>query len=194
MKNPTRSRILSATLSLLENNGAAAVRMSDIAKAAGVSRQALYLHFPNRAELLIATVRYVDELNDIEKRLAPSRALTDGRKRLDAWVLAWGEYIPHVFGVAQALLAMRSTDPEAQAAWDDRMQAVRHGCQSVVDALHAQNQLMPELSRDEATDLLAGILSIQTWEHLRLTSGWTQKRYIEVIQQTAARAIVFSKT
>ena len=52
-KNSTKFRILEATRKLLES-GDKNVRMSDIAKAVGISRQALYLHYPNRADLLIA--------------------------------------------------------------------------------------------------------------------------------------------
>ena len=44
--------------------------MSDVAKQAGISRQAVYLHFPSRAELLIATTRYIDQVKDIDGQLA----------------------------------------------------------------------------------------------------------------------------
>ncbi|NNF92209.1 MAG: helix-turn-helix transcriptional regulator, partial [Boseongicola sp.] len=94
-KNPTRSRILNATWNLLENGGGNAVRMSDIAKAAKISRQALYLHFPNRADLLIATARHLDEVHEVDRMLAASRAAT-GPDRLDEWIEAWGGYIPRV--------------------------------------------------------------------------------------------------
>ena len=103
-KNPTRDRILKTTWELLEDGGASAVRMSDIAKAAKISRQALYLHFPNRAELLVATTRYLDEVYDIEGKLAASRAAPTGRARLHEWVVVWGNYIPKIYGIAKALI------------------------------------------------------------------------------------------
>ena len=62
----TRTRILNAAWSLLESGRGAGVRMSDIAKEAGISRQALYLHFPNRADLLVATTQHVDAVKDID--------------------------------------------------------------------------------------------------------------------------------
>ena len=82
--NPTRERILKSTWSLLEAGGASSVRMSDIAKAAKISRQALYLHFPNRAELLVATTRYLDEVYDVDTRLLASRTAKTGTDRLSA--------------------------------------------------------------------------------------------------------------
>ena len=90
-KTGTRSRILDCTWRLLETDPARAVRMADIAEAAGVSRQAVYLHFPNRADLLIATTRHIDAMNDVDARLAASRAAATGVERLDAYVEALGD-------------------------------------------------------------------------------------------------------
>ena len=68
----TRERILNAAWKLLEADKAASVRMGDIAKEAGISRQALYLHFSTRAELLVATARYLDDVKNVDQRLAAS--------------------------------------------------------------------------------------------------------------------------
>lgn len=189
-KNPnTRTRILDAAWTLLESGAARGVRMSDIAKAAGISRQALYLHFPSRAELLVATTRHVDEVKDVDARLAESRAAT-GSARLDAFIAAWGGYIPEVQGVLRALAAMMETDAEARAAYDDRMAAVRHGCAAAVAALGSEGGLAPDLSETEATDLLWALLSVETWRRLTRDCGWSQTRYIEVLQQTARAALL----
>ena len=53
----TKTHILEVTWSLLESENKA-IRMANIAKIAGVSRQALYPHFPSQAELLVATTRH----------------------------------------------------------------------------------------------------------------------------------------
>lgn len=185
----TRTRILKSTWDLLES-GTAKTRMSDIAKAVGISRQAVYLHFPNRAELLIATTRYVDEIKGIDGRLAASRSATSGAERLKAFVAAWGNYIPEIYGVGRALMAMQDSDPEAAAAWQGRMLAVREGCAAAVAALHSDNDLTDTLSQDEATDLLWSLLSVPGWERLVKTCGWSQERYIAVTTQTARRALM----
>lgn len=186
----TRNRILSATRHLLESDGASAVRMSDIAKVAKISRQALYLHFPNRAELLVATVRYLDETNNMDKRLEKSRAATVGTDRLTEWIDVWGNYIPEIYGVANALIAMRTTDEEARIAWDDRMAAVRHGCAAVIEALERDGDLTTDLSTTEATDMLANLVSLHSWEHLVARSNWSQSRYIQTMHSTAAKVLL----
>ncbi|MBX2853369.1 MAG: TetR/AcrR family transcriptional regulator [Rhodobacteraceae bacterium] len=189
-KNPTRERILKAAWSLLESGEGGAVRMSDIAKASKISRQALYLHFPNRADLLIATTRYLDEVHDIDGRLTKSRKAGSGSARLRAWVEAWSEYIPVIYGVAKALMAMKDDDPEALAAWNDRMSAVREGCSAVVADLKAEGALVGHLSEEEAADLLFALLSVRTWEELRIERGWTQARYVNLMQETARRTFL----
>jgi len=188
--NPTRTRILKSTWKLLEDGGGSAVRMSDIAKAAKISRQALYLHFPNRAELLGATTRYLDEVHDIDRKLLASRTAPTGVQRLAAWVDIWGNYIPVIYGIAKALMAMGDKDAEAQAAWNDRNQAVRHGCDAAIVALHDDGVLNPDLCQNEATDLLWTMLSVRNWEQLRIECDWTQDRYIELVQDMAVRALV----
>ena len=188
--NPTRARILDATLQFLEQDGAAAVRMADIAKRAKISRQALYLHFPNRAELLIAAVRHVDEIKKVDARLAASRQATSGAERLRLWVEAWGGYIPDIYGVAKALIAIQDRDAEAKAAWDDRMRAVRAGCSAVVDQLQKDEALNAGLSEKEATDLLFALVSVSNWEGLRVVSGWPQERFISVMTEVSEQALL----
>jgi AcrR family transcriptional regulator len=189
-KNPTRSRILQSTWKLLETGKGNAVRMSDIAKAAKISRQALYLHFPNRAELLLATTRYLDEALDIENKLYKSRTAKTGVDRLAAWVEVWGNHIPEIYGVAKALLAMKDGDEGALVAWNDRMQAVRHGCAAAIAGLKADSMLNEELSEEEATDILWALHSVGTWEQFRLECGWSQTRYIEGMQAITAQALL----
>ena len=189
-ENPTRDRILQSAWTLLETGGGSAVRMSDIAKAARISRQALYLHFPNRADLLTATTRYLDEVHDIDSKLVASRTATCGTDRLAAWVDVWGNYIPLIYGVAKALMAIQDSDDGAKAAWAQRMQAVRHGCAAAVTALKADGRLVDDLTEDEATDLLCTLLSVRTWEQLRHDCGWDQDRYIEVMQRLTRQALV----
>lgn len=186
----TREKILASAWELLEGEGASAVRMSDIARRTGISRQAVYLHFPSRAELLIATTRYIDEVNKVDERLAASRSSASGVKRLDAFIDAWGNYIPEIYGAARALIALQDGDEAARAAWDDRMQAVRHGCAAAVAALKSDGELASGLSEKEATDWLWSQLSVEQWEHLRQRCGWSQKRYLSVMRQSARRALV----
>lgn len=164
--------------------------MQDIAAAAGVSRQAVYLHFGSRAELLVAATRYMDQVRGLDERLRRSRAATTGIERLDAYVEFWGNYIPEIYGVAKALLAARETDEAAAIAWNDRMAAMREGCVAVIEALERDGMLACEWSRNEATDLFSAMLSVRNWEQLTLDCGWSTSQYINAIQTLAKRTFV----
>lgn len=174
----------------MEDGGGSAVRMSDIAKRTGISRQALYLHFPNRADLLMAAARHVDETSRVDERLAASRAATTGRARLTAFIQAWGGYIPEIFGMAKAFWAMMDTDKEARAAWEDRMKAMREGCAAAVEALARDGDLTPDLTLEQATDLLWTLLSVRNWEHLCVDCGWDEATYLTHINRVAERSLL----
>jgi AcrR family transcriptional regulator len=184
----TRTRILTAALKLLETGEK--TRMTDIARAAGISRQALYLHFETRADLLIAVTRHVDELSNSDGLLAASRAATIGVARLDAYIEAWGGYIPVVYKVAKPIMAMAETDEAARAAWNERMAAMRHGCAAAVDALARDGRLRSEFDAETATDILWAQLSVPTWVALTEGRGWSQADYIARQKLIAKRLLV----
>ena len=192
MSSDTRSRILEAAWKLLEDGAGGEVRMSDIAKKTGISRQAVYLHFPSRADLLIAVTRYIDEANEIDARLAASRSAATGVERLDAYIEAWGNYIPESYGVGKALMAMQETDSEARMAWEGRMLAVREGCEAAVAALARDGALSPDIEEEKATDLLWTLLSVRNWEQLTLECGWSQEDYVEEMKRAARKTLLAS--
>jgi len=186
----TRTRILEAAVRLLEQHRGRSVRMSDIAAAAGISRQAVYLHFASRAELLVATTHHVDERLGLEQRLARSRAAGSGTERLDAYIDFWGYYLPEIHGVARALIVAQDTDEAAATAWSERMQAMREGCRAAMEALDSDNRLAREWNVKTATDLLWTMLSVENWEQLTRACGWSTREYITSMQAAARRSFV----
>ncbi|MDX1696663.1 MAG: helix-turn-helix domain-containing protein [Thiohalobacterales bacterium] len=190
-KDPeTRTRILEAAVQLLEAQAGKTVRMADIARAAGISRQAVYLHFASRAELLAAATRYLDDRLGLDQRLARSRAAASGTERLDAYIEFWGNYIPKIHGVARALLVAQEADEAAAAAWNERMAAMRDGCRAAIVALQADGALSAGWSRREATDVLWTLLSVRNWEQLTQGCGWSSRKYIRRMQVVARRVFV----
>src|ERR687894_3256848 len=100
----------------MEERNGRGVRMSDVAGAAGVSRQAVYDHFGSRADLMVATVRHGDEVLGLDGRLRRYRAASSGVERLGAIIEFWGNYVPEIHGIARALLAARESDEAVWAA------------------------------------------------------------------------------
>lgn len=190
-KPDTRTRVLDAALSLVADGPVNGLRMADIAKRAGISRQALYLHFTTRTDLLVATTLYVDEIKGVDARLAASRTAVKGTDRLDAYIEAWGNYIPEIYGIARVLMALKDAgDEAAAAAWGNRMDAMREGCAAAIDALKADGNLSSDNTHRQATDLLWALLSVRNWEHLTIDCGWSQKAYIANLKKTARQLFV----
>lgn len=184
--NPeTRRRIMIETRRLLEEKGGQNVRLKDIAQAAEVSRQAIYLHFGSRTGLLVATVQFVDELQGFFKRTRAIREVESGTKALELFIAFWAEYITEVYGLARALLASRANDPAALAAWTDRMDGLQKICLYLIKKLANERRLKGEWSIDEAADMLWALISVQTWENLTVERGWKKEQY----QQNLEKAI-----
>ncbi len=161
--------------------------MEDIAKASGISRQAVYLHFPTRGELMIAAVRHLDDVYGLNERLTEFRAAATGVEILEAFVDFWGNYIPKIYGVARALRTARESDEAAAAAWNDRMNSVRNGCRRAVETLHREGRLRLEWDVEEAVDMMWTMLSIENWERLTMERGWTVEEYIDRMKRLLLR-------
>ena len=188
----TRTKILQATRQLMEERRGLGVRMSDIAKAAGVSRQAVYLHFDSRIDLLSATTKYVDEINGLDDRLKAVSGAQSAVDMLDAYIDVWGNYLPEIHGLAGALFSVRETDDAAEMAWEECMSCHRAGCADIISALKSEGKLADGWTDSAAADLLATILSFQTWEQLTSECGWPTSRYIEAMKTTLRRSLVKS--
>jgi AcrR family transcriptional regulator len=186
----TRKRILEKTWHLMEKRRGQGVKISDIARAAGVSRQAVYLHFGSRAQLLVATVRYVDEVKNINERLEGMSTAANALQVLENYVEFWGNYIPEIYGLAKALLAVRESDRDAAAAWDDRMEALHQGWRSVVECFVREDLLAPEWDPNRAADAAWAITSVTVWENLTVERGWSTDEYVDQMKMVLKRLLV----
>ncbi len=164
--------------------------MADIAVAAGVSRQTLYLHFGSRSELLIAATRYHDDQLDVEKRYQKVAETTNASDHLNAFIVFWGEHVPLVYNMAQALWEDADKDGAALAAWNDRMNATKTVCQFAVATIENEGLLSPSWTVETGTDFLFALLSIRNWALLTRTCGWSEVEYINR-QQLVARNALF---
>lgn len=187
----TKKKILAAALKLLKAEGGKGVRMSDIAKEAGVSRQAVYLNFESRLNLMVATVQYADDLNDAERQVSRWRD-SSGIEKLDLWIEFWGGYIPQIYGVAKALMVAKEADEAAAAAWDDRMSGVRQCCKVTIESLVEHGQLSDRWNSKTATELLWTMLSVPSWEQYSKDCGWSTKRYVKTMKEVAHSCLVKS--
>jgi AcrR family transcriptional regulator len=167
----TSDRILDAAWHLVGSEGAAAASMGRIAQAAGVSRQAVYLHFPSRAALLIAAARREDARAGFIREVVDARSLApvDG---LVALVRAWFRHIPRILPVARALMAAEAAGDEGGQAWRDRFDDLREAVRRAIERLEQTGQLAGGWSVDTAADWVWARIHITSWYHLVVERGW----------------------
>jgi len=179
----TQERILATALELMSKRGGADVSMGEIATAADLSRQAVYLHFRDRTDLLLALVRLIDAKSGITDEVGRIGEAPTGTAALEAMVALQARTNPSIWPVARALDAVRRKDRAAARAWEDRLKHRLRVCQGIVDRLKQNGQLRRDLDPATATDLLWTLTSFRMWEDLVLDRKWTPKRYQEHVTE-----------
>ena len=180
----TRERILDAARELTEKQGAAPT-MSALARAVGISRQALYLHFPDRAQLLLAFVAYHDDREQLQAGIAAVQQAADAAGAIRAFARMQAGRNPKIAAAARALDGTRHTDPAAAAAWADRTGNRMAGAISVIERLRAEGRLDPTWTTTEAAALLWELTSFRVWDDLVNDAQIAPDRYVEIITAAA---------
>ncbi|WP_167477400.1 TetR/AcrR family transcriptional regulator [Nocardia arthritidis] len=178
-KSQTRARLLDAAKELFTARGYAAVRVDEIAAAAGASRATFYLHFTSKLEVLRAVA---------EEGTAPSarhfyqdldRVLDTGsRAEFVAWMtraIAW-------FHEYKDLLPAWD---EATALEPEFREIARRGIMSLPESMTSYLSRWPEARRDEArlrVELLVAQLE-------RFFTRWAMQGTIDVTAEQAAEVL-----
>lgn len=173
----TRIRILEAALKRVSRRNGADVTMAEIAQAAGVSRQAVYLHFADRTELLVSLAQYVDERRGLSAKLRAITEAPNGVAAALALLALQATDNPELWPIARAFEAVRRSDPAAERGWQDRLSNRLQGCRAIVARLEREGSLRRGLDPDAAADLLWTLTSLRMWEDLVVERGWSADRY-----------------
>jgi AcrR family transcriptional regulator len=176
-RNNSRTLILEAALALITRRGDANVTMADIGRAAGVSRQAIYLNFADRADLMLALVRYADERRGLEGEIEKIRRAPSGLAAVRELVALQARTNPEIWAIARAMDAVRRTDSEVEKSWQDRLNDRLQGCRQIVSRLAKDGVLRKELKLEAAADILWSVTSLRAWEDLVLQRGWAPAQY-----------------
>lgn len=185
----TRTRILEAAWALVAEQGSR-IKLADVAARASVSRQALYLHFGDRAGLLVALVNHMDESLDLGESLAQVQAAPDGATLLEAAMRLNTTFWAQVLPVAQVLEASQHDDPALGAAWRDRMRFRQATFRGMIEALADRGELAEVWTIDDAAATLYAIAHFDTWRELVTELGWSDDRYVESMTRLLQRALL----
>jgi AcrR family transcriptional regulator len=186
----TREQILEHAWAQARARGIDSVTLADVARAAGVSRQAVYLHFRSRAGLLVAMTRHHDRTSGFAERAARIGGSPDPAADLAELIRAWCAYLPDILPVARALSAAATEDQAAAAAWQDRMRALRTEFERVLTPLAAAGRLAPDWTVTEAAAWVWASVHPDQWHHLVAECGWDPAAFTARCVTAAAATVI----
>jgi AcrR family transcriptional regulator len=185
----TRTLILKTALARIAHGNGTDVTMANIADAAGISRQAVYLYFSDRAELLVSLARLVDEKVGLMTKLGAIVEAPTGIASILGMVALQAEDNPHRWPLAREFEALRRRDPAVERSWQDRLKHRLDTCRSIVARLQNECSLRQDLNPVVAADILWTLTSPRMWHDLVMERGWTAKQYKTYIGSLAVNAL-----
>src|SRR4051812_5171415 len=160
-RRQTRTQILEAARAMFEELGYYGAGLEAVAKKAGVSRQAIYLHFPSKAELLTALHLHIFDTDVVPAlRRYPITDATSGLDALDATIGADVEIIDRVWRIHESLTVARRQHPEVDQTLVPREEEHYEGLLDVGRRLERDGALPPTMPVGLFTDMLWGLLNI----------------------------------
>jgi AcrR family transcriptional regulator len=169
----TRQRILDAAANVLNRNGYAGTRLSDIAELAQVQAPALYYYFASREELIeeVVTLGMARALTHVTETLD---ALAPGASGLDRICAAVGAHLEVVLRLSDYASAAIRYGPQLPSDMRERQLAEQRAYggvwRTLVEQARAGGELHPDLDTTAARMLVIGGLN---WA----TEWWNPQRH-----------------
>jgi AcrR family transcriptional regulator len=187
----TQNEILDVAWDLISEKGAD-VSIAEIAKAAGLSRQSVYLHFGSRGNLLVALVRRADVRFDIKDDFFNSFKISGPQDRLEGAISVWLDFVPKIYPVAKDLIRLRATDKDASLAWEDRMEELKEWLLVLTTTLEKDDVLQDHWTSKDACCFLWAGFSVQMWGLLVYECGWSEEKTRDHIRMSLVRSLLKS--
>ncbi len=194
----TRQDILTAAHQLFLERGYAGTTLAAIAQAAEVVVETIYRAYGSKAELFKAVVRAAVAGGaaraqvPVEQRpaIAAVIAETDPHRQLELYAATQPGIHARAGPLLRVLTGAAAADPELAELWtqieDERHTGMARFAQVLVD----RGVLRPELSMEEARDLLWTLNALAIHDLLVLRCGWSPERYRDWLAGALARELL----
>ncbi len=187
----TRTAILDAARALFEEQGYFGAGLEAVAKKAGVSRQAIYLHFASKADLLTALHVHV-YVTDVAPALErhPIWTAPTALDALDASIAVDAEVASKVWRIHEALVLARRHHEEVDATLRPREEERYAEYVRLGRWMKREGHLPPQLRVATFADILWGLLSLGTFQNLVIERGWSIDRFTAWVRATVRAQLV----
>lgn len=185
----TRHRLLVAARSLIEERGCG-VGLGEIGRRAGVSRQAVYLHWASKADLLTDLVAWVEEQEDLGRLLEPVWSAETGETALERLIDAGAVFEPRIQALAGAMRRAVDLDPAIDALTRDRMTQRYEAMRGVVARIEGEGRLAPGWDLDTAAAFVWALTTPVVFDLLVDQRGWSAEQWAASTKKLLRDAIV----
>jgi AcrR family transcriptional regulator len=175
----TRAAVLAAAHAILKEEGFEALTMTAVAKRAGVTRVAVYMHFASRAKLVEGLFDYVAGAEGLAASLQAVWDAPDAVTALDGWAAHLARYHPRVLAVDRALQRVWRDDPDAAAHRRRVVSEKLANCRRLARRLDDEGRLAGGWTVQSATDMLFALISSDMIEALTVDRRWSRDRLAE---------------
>jgi AcrR family transcriptional regulator len=186
----TRRRILDAVIERLRKAPAEPVSIDRIAEMAGVARSTVYAIFGSRAGLFDAVAADVLEREDYA-RLLEAKHEPDAREHMRVGFRTATEMLAADPDIVRALFSMAQLDEQAVGdavrRREDRRAA---GMKRLARRLGEQDLLRPDVSVDDAEQILWVLTSFESFDLLYTRRGLSREAVADLLFATAERALL----
>jgi AcrR family transcriptional regulator len=186
----TRRRILNAVIERLRKAPAEPVSIDRIAEMAGVARSTVYAIFGSRAGLFDAVAADVLEREDYE-RLLEAKHEPNAREHMRVGFRTATEMLAADPEIVRALFSMAQLDEQAVGdavrRREDRRAA---GMKRLARRLGEQDLLRPDVSVDDAEQILWVLTSFESFDLLYTRRGLSREAVADLLFATAERALL----
>jgi AcrR family transcriptional regulator len=172
----TVAALLQAARELIDEGGVEALTMAAVAERAGVSRRAVYLHFPSRASLINGLVEDLKGAGGLDVVLRPVWEAPDALTMLDEWARCMVSILPRIMPIVRAIQRVSRTDPDAAQHWEEATRARHAACRRIAERLHDEGRLAPPWTVDTAADMMLALTSFEVIETLLDQCRWPVDR------------------
>ncbi len=191
-----RSAVLAAAQRLWLEKGYAATTMLEVAAEAGVSVETIYKAFDNKAGLLKAVVDVAmvgdDEPIPRLEREAVTRIIAEPDPR--AKLQMHGEsYVRNAARAAPLRLLARqaaNSDPAAAQVWDQIVAERLARMTAFANGLRRDGHLRPDVTVEDARDVLWAYNSFELWELFVIKRGWAPDRFGRFLSDALIAALL----
>jgi len=185
----TRERIRAAARECFLAHGFTNTRMRDVAERARVSEATLYLAFPTKAALL------ADVIRSAVRGPFPATRLVESPQWQTVVTAPTRELLPRFSVLIEGILhevapllalgaAAASDDADLLERQDHGRLSERATFRTLVETLHRRRALAPQLTLEQATDIVYALASDAVYLRLTRDCAWSREQYVDWLADT----------